>query len=391
MSRPGLTRRRLLVGGAAAAGALAVGGGARAEPGAGDPAAATVPCWGSHQAGIDTPPPAFASFTALRLNPGTGPADVARLMRVWSDDISRLTQGRPALADLAPELAAVPARLTVTIGFGPGLFRLPGLRRHRPAWLEPLPAFRVDRLEDRWSGGDLLVQVRADDPVTISHAQRVLAGDAAGFAQVAWVQPGFQRASGMAPEGATGRNLMGYVDGTVNPVVGTADFDAVVWAAGTPAWLSGGTGVVIRRIRMDLAAWPGVDRHSREQVMGRRLDTGAPLTGSAEADVPDLAARDDRGLLTIPEFAHVRLAHSRTHRFLRRPYNYDDGAVGGRPDAGQLFVAYAADLAAQFVPVQRRLATVDALNTWTTPVGSAVFAIPPGFAEGGYVGETLLG
>jgi dye decolorizing peroxidase len=30
------------------------------------------------------------------------------------------------------------------------------------------------------------------------------------------------------------------------------------------------------------------------------------------------------------------------------------------------------------------------LNQWTTPIGSAVFAIPPGCQEGGYIGDTLL-
>ncbi|SNQ49443.1 hypothetical protein FRACA_3300004 [Frankia canadensis] len=37
------------------------------------------------------------------------------------------------------------------------------------------------------------------------------------------------------------------------------------------------------------------------------------------------------------------------------------------------------------------LAELDLLNEWVTPIGSAVFAIPPGCAAGGFVGETLLG
>lgn len=54
-------------------------------------------------------------------------------------------------------------------------------------------------------------------------------------------------------------------------------------------------------------------------------------------------------------------------------------------------VSFQADPLAQFVPVQRRLDELDLLNTWTTPTGSAVFAVPPGCEEGGFVGETLLG
>lgn len=388
----GISRRRLLLGGVAAAGGLAVAGSAGSAAAADqtDPAAAIEPCWGPHQAGIATPLQAFAAFVGLQLRAGVGRGDLVRLMRLWTDDIERLATGRPALADAAAELATVPARLTVTVGFGPGVFRLPGLAGQRPEWLEPLPAFTVDRLEKRWSGGDVLLQVRADDPVTVSHAQRVLTADAGEFAEIAWVQTGFQRAVGMTPPGTTARNLMGYLDGTVNPAL--ADFDQVVWSA-EPSWLAGGTGMVLRRIRMNLRTWASIDRHSREQIMGRRPDTGAPLTGMVETDVPDFAARDERGLLVIPEFAHIRLAHGPTgrERILRSPYNYDESRAGEPPDAGLLFAAYAADLDAQFVPMQRRLDDGDLLNTWTTPVGSAVFAIPPGFESGGFVGETLLG
>ncbi len=63
----------------------------------------------------------------------------------------------------------------------------------------------------------------------------------------------------------------------------------------------------------------------------------------------------------------------------------------GRPDVGLLFVAYAADITTQFVPIQQRLAENDLFNTWTTPIGSAVFAILPGCAPDGFIGDTLLG
>jgi dye decolorizing peroxidase len=64
--------------------------------------------------------------------------------------------------------------------------------------------------------------------------------------------------------------------------------------------------------------------------------------------------------------------------------------VNGRTDAGHIFTAYAANLDTQFVPVQQTLADQDLLNIWTTPIGSAVFALPPGAPEGGWVGESLL-
>lgn len=40
-------------------------------------------------------------------------------------------------------------------------------------------------------------------------------------------------------------------------------------------------------------------------------------------------------------------------------------------------VSYHADVEHQFVRIQKRLEELDLLNEWATPIGSAVFAIPP--------------
>ncbi len=60
------------------------------------------------------------------------------------------------------------------------------------------------------------------------------------------------------------------------------------------------------------------------------------------------------------------------------------------PGSGLLFASYQADVDRQFLPIQRRLDESDMLNEWTTPIGSAVYAIPPGCAEGGFIGESLF-
>jgi dye decolorizing peroxidase len=316
------------------------------------------------------------------------------MMRLLTDDAARLTQGQPALADTEPELAHLPARLTVTFGFGPGLYRAAGRDDRRPPSVADLPPFPIDRLQPAWSGGDLLIQICADDPLTVAHAQRVLVKDARAFATVRWVQQGFRNGRGVVDEAFTQRNIMGQLDGTVNPTPGTAAFEQAVWVADGPEWLRDGTTLVIRRIRIDMERWDLLGRAEKELVIGRRLDTGAPLTGHAEHDPPDFAATDDLGLPVIPDFAHIRRAHvpDERLRILRRSYNYD-GAPGpdGRADSGLIFAAYQADIERQFLPIQRSLAERDLLNDWTTPIGSAVFAIPPGCGPGGWIGEQVLG
>jgi dye decolorizing peroxidase len=387
-----ISRRALIGAGAAAAGIAGVGltatAGAR---GLGSATLATEPFYGKHQAGIATRPQAHTTLIALDLRPGHADrATLRSVMRLWTEDAARLTQGLPALADTEPELAADPARLTVTVGYGPELFDDAGLAAHRPSALRPLPHFAVDRLESRWCGGHLLLQLCADNPLAISHACRVLTKNVRTMTTIRWLQRGYRNPANAAP-GAPMRNVMGQIDGTVN--LDGAAVDDHVWCAGADRpWFAGGTILVVRRIRAEMDAWDEVDRRSKEMFVGRRLDTGAPLTGSREHDEPDFAAAVN-GIPVIPENAHIALARHRSEeeRFLRRPYNYDDTPPTGEiSDSGLLFLAYQRDPGHQFVPVQQRLADADALNPWITTVGSAVFAIPPGATEGGYLGQPLL-
>ncbi|MFI6760869.1 Dyp-type peroxidase [Micromonospora sp. NPDC050417] len=409
-----MSRRRLLTGGAVAVGGALAGAGAVAasvrdeRPGVRDerpapavgvrtgPAAGSVtePFHGPRQSGIATHPQAHASFVAFTLRRETDRAALVRLMRLLTDDAARLTQGRPALADTERELALLPSRLTVTFGFGPGLYRAAGLDDRRPASVAELPPFTIDRLEPGWSGGDLLVQICADDPLTVAHAQRMIVKDTRPFGTVRWVQQGFRRGHGIQDRPQTQRNILGQLDGTANPKPGTTAFEQSVWVPDGPPWLRDSSTLVVRRIRAELETWDQLGRADKEFAVGRRLETGAPLTGEREEDLPDFAATDELGFTVIPDFAHISLAQVPDDRskILRRPYNYDGVPDAmGRADSGLIFASYQADVERQFLPIQRRLAERDLFNEWITPIGSAVFAIPPGCAPDGWIGEQLLG
>lgn len=396
----GPARRGLLASAAGAAGALALGGlVARSDasptpPGgpAEDPATRVRPFRGAHQAGIVDLPQPYAAFVALDLREGVDRDAMRRLFTVLTDDIERLMAGTGGITDQEPELAAVPAELTVTVAVGPAAVAAAGAPA--PTWLAPLPAFSIDRLEERWNGGDLCLQVCANSPTTVAHAQRRLLTAVEPLTRVRWVQRGFREPH--EGPGRPMRNLFGQVDGTIQPALDGPDDDLLWCGADDPPWVHGGSALVLRRIHMNLDTWDEVDRHARENSIGRRLDTGAPITaprGAPALAAPDMDARDGYGFHVIDHASHMRRAQPQAphERFLRRPYSYDESPAPGQlSDSGLLFAAWMADPVRQFVPVQQRLADLDLLNIWTTPIGSAVFAALPGVREGEILGQALL-
>lgn len=404
---PGFTlrRRHLLFGGAAASvGAVAAVGAqiasstketATAAPSVdtGDNGSGVVPFHGARQAGVTTAAQAHGVFIALDLDAEISKDRLKALLRLLSDDAANLTKGKPALADTEGELAMRPANLTVTFGFGPRVVNMVAPEK-APAWLKELPAFSIDRLIPELGDGDLLLQICADDPLTVAHAQRMLLKDSRSFAKVRWVQSGFRRAYGTEQSGMTMRNLFGQLDGTTNPGMGSEDMERIVWGHGSvPPWTENGTSVVIRRISMNLDKWDELDRAGREESVGRTLKSGAPLTGIHEHDEPDFAALNPVGFPVIADFAHMRRARpdDAAQRLHRRAYNYDVAPGSGSvSDSGLIFVSYQADVDQQFVPIQKRLDELDLLNEWTTPIGSAVFAVPPGCPAGGFIGQDLF-
>ena len=399
-----LSRRGFLAGASASAGAI-VGASAGAWFGA-DQANAAAEAksqtavlnrkekfHGAHQNGIELELQTFTNFVAFDLLDGVDRAAMLRWMSLLTDDIARLTQGDAALADAQPQLALGPARLTATVGFGPAMFEKLGLEHQMPDSFKNLPAFKIDALKSEFSGGDVLIHVSADDPIVLSHAVRRLITDSLGFASVRWSQQGFSNAQGVVPHGVRQRNLMGQVDGTDNPGLATDDFENLVWINDGPNWIQGGTIMVFRRIAMQLNTWDQLGRVEKEQVIGRTLDTGAPLGKANETDVIDFDAVDANGLKVIPDFAHIRRAHAHApgERFFRRPFNYETGvSADGNPDVGLLWTAYQRNLDTQFIPVQRRLERFDLLNKWTTPIGSAVFAIAKGVQPGQVLAAELF-
>lgn len=357
---------------------------------------AIVPFDGERQAGISTPSQANLNLIGFNLVDGVDRGGVARLMRSWSEDSRRLCTGETPLGSLEPELVVAPSNLTITCGLGPRIFEVIDAVDKRPEWLQPLPEYKLDELEDRWGQTDLVIQVCSDDPIMLSHATRHLVRSGMDYARVFWMQQGFQRADGAHTPGETPRNLFGQVDGTVNPRK-DEEYDEQVWIGdGAPAWMQGSTSLVVRRINMNMDTWEMLDRPSREEALGRKLDTGAPLTGEDEFDEPDYSATDKFGLPVIDQQSHMfRAKPAEGHpeqRIKRRAYNYDIAPEPGSDqlsNSGLVFLCFQKDPVLQYDPIQKRLDEADRLNEWITHIGSAVYWIPPGISEDGSTGDAF--
>jgi deferrochelatase/peroxidase EfeB len=288
--------------------------------------------------------------------------------------------------DTGEALGLPASSLTITFGFGPGLFdgRF-GLGGRRPAGLEVLPPFLGDDLDLKKSDGDLCVQACADDPQVAVHAIRNLTRIAFGRAVLRWSQLGFGRTSRTTSEQQTPRNLFGFKDGTANVLSeDESALDEHVWS--DDGWLAGGSFLVARRIAMRIETWDRVRLSEQERILGRSKGEGAPLSGGDEFADPDFTGS------AIPADAHVRLVHAAQNggiRILRRGYNYVDGNDElGQLSAGLFFLSYQRD-PQQFVALQRSLSR-DALNEYIRHTGSGIWAIPPGAKTGSFVGAGLF-
>jgi deferrochelatase/peroxidase EfeB len=417
----GASRRGFLTGAVGLAGGIASAGAAEARPHHVGPGRdKRLPFYGAHQNGILTPTQAHTYFAAFDVVTDKR-ADLIQLFKVWTDAAAKLTAGLPVGAvegdaQVAPadsgETRDLPAsRLTLTFGLGPSLFVKDGIDRfglaaRRPTALVDLPKFVGDQLVPERTGGDLSVQACGDDPQANLHAIRQLMRLADGVAKVRWVQTGF--VPGYDPR-ATPRNLMGFKDGTINPLAtDPSAMDALVWSGSEGgAWMNGGTYMVARPIRIALEHWDRMKLGFQEQTVGRRKASGAPLSakpGEGEFTPLDLDAVDADGNPLIPENAHARLASPASNdgaQILRRGYAYDNGVSyvaerwppwrqGMELDAGLLFICYQRDPRTGFIKIFDKMSKFDMMNQFVTHVGGGLFACPRGVRPGEYLAQDLL-
>ena len=372
-ARTHVSRRALLLGAGAAAG-LAIGAGGATlalRAGAGNQATdAAASASGPTQAGVARPTtPQRTCIVAV------GTCDLSRLR----DTLAALGEMILTVSGRTELLPDGPGDLTVTVGLGAAALEATA----HPALAEivAMPAFAGDEaLGKGRSGGDLLLSVNASDPLVLEPVLAALTEVIAGW-QVSWSDLGFRGAS----EDGVARNPLGYFDGIVGPKT-EAELAAAVWIDDGP--LAGGSVCVIRRFRLDTAAFRALGQAERDAVVGRRQQDGAPLSGGARDDDVDLLAKTATGEFVLPPRAHARAAHpsfTGSGLMLRRSYSYRASDT----DHGHLFICFQNDVQT-FVKTQLRLDETDDLMAFSTPTATGAFAVLPGFGTDRPLGAALF-
>lgn len=343
--------------------------------------------YGEHQAGITTPMQKNIYFVVLDLH-STDKEEVIQMFKDWTDYSSKLVDGELVKKDgsnalLPPSdtgetVGLNPYRLTLTFGVSADFLKKMGLEKKRPKEFRDLPPFPKEQLQEKYTGGDIVIQACADDEQVAFHAVRNLVRKARNTVTMKWSQSGF---AAIGDRMSTPRNLFGFKDGTVN-VTKEKDFDKVIWTD-SDDWMKGGTYMAVRRIQMFLETWDRTNLQEQENTFGRYKESGAPFGKKDEFDEVDLDL--------LPVDSHVRLAKEVNKPIYRRSYSYSDGIVEktGQFDTGLLFLAFQKN-PDSFVKVQTNLGAQDKMNEYVTHIGSGLFACFAGVKKGEYLGQKLF-
>ena len=343
--------------------------------------------YGEHQAGITTPMQKNIYFVVLDLH-STDKEEVIQMFKDWTDYSSKLVDGELVKKDgsnalLPPSdtgetVGLNPYRLTLTFGVSADFLKKMGLEKKRPKEFRDLPPFPKEQLQEKYTGGDIVIQACADDEQVAFHAVRNLVRKARNTVTMKWSQSGF---AAIGDRMSTPRNLFGFKDGTAN-VTKEKDFDKVIWTD-SDDWMKGGTYMAVRRIQMFLETWDRTNLQEQENTFGRYKESGAPFGKKDEFDEVDLDL--------LPVDSHVRLAKEVNKPIYRRSYSYSDGIVEktGQFDTGLLFLAFQKN-PDSFVKVQTNLGAQDKMNEYVTHIGSGLFSCFAGVKKGEYLGQKLF-
>lgn len=189
----------------------------------------------------------------------------------------------------------------------------------RPRELRPFTPISGGKHDAPATHGDLLFHIRAERQDFCFEFERLLLAALGDHAVVLDEVSGFRYFDT--------RDLLGFVDGTANPVAQDLDASALVGDA-DPAW-AGGSYVVVQKYLHDLAGWNALGTDAQERIIGRSK------SDNVERDSATEARPSHKTLATIVDDAGVE------HDILR------DNMPFGRPGSdeyGTYFIGYSGEL-----------------------------------------------
>lgn len=205
-----------------------------------------------HQS-VDAPLTRSATFLVVTAKPGHDALETIRSALAGIEGLTKNVAFRDPTG----------ANFACTVGIGSGIWdaltRLP-----RPSELRPFPVLQGDVHAAVSTPGDILFHIRADRRDLCFEFERQLMGSLKGAVDVVDETVGFRYFDA--------RDLLGFVDGTANPVGADALGSAVV-SQDQDAHAVGGSYVVVQKYLHDLDAWNALSAEKQESIIGRtKLD-----------------------------------------------------------------------------------------------------------------------
>ncbi|KQQ64730.1 Dyp-type peroxidase [Microbacterium sp. Leaf320] len=220
---------------------------------------------------VDAPLTSSATFLVLKVVEGTDAADTVRDVISGIDDIVKNVGFRD-----------LDALLSCTVGIGSSLWpRLTA--RKAPAELHPFATVVGDVHTAPSTPGDLLFHIRANRRDLVFEFERQLLDALGDAVAVIDETTGFRYFDV--------RDLLGFVDGTANPV-GNAVADSTLVGAEDGDNVAGSY-VVVQKYMHDLGQWQSLTTEQQEAIIGRRK------ADNIELDDAEVGQKSHKTLATI--------------------------------------------------------------------------------------------
>lgn len=257
---------------------------------------------------VDAPLTCSATFLVLTVNDSPDAIDT---VKEALGGVSGLVKN-VAIRDLNAHFAC-------TVGIGSNVWdRLTGLPK--PSELHPFKEFKGQTHTAVSTPGDLLFHIRAERRDLCFEFERQLMEQLGDSVKLVDETVGFRYFDV--------RDLLGFVDGTANPV-GQAVPDSVVIAEEDPNAI-GGSYIVVQKYLHDLAGWKSLPTQKQEAIIGR--------TKWDNVELDDAGENEQKAHKTL---ATIQDADGNEHDILRDNMPFGNPAQG---EFGTYFIGYSRKL-----------------------------------------------